>query len=81
MGLILEDEARDKWRLVYDATISGVHPKLILPERAELPGIQDLMGTLASDIVGQDVIGLKIGIKSAFKRIKLKKSEYRKMSL
>ena len=67
MGLILEDEAKDKWRLVYDATTSGVNPKLILPERTQLPGVQDLMGILASDTVGQDVICVKFDITSAFK--------------
>lgn len=78
LGLILEDETTCKWRLVYDATISGVNPKVVLPERTELPGIQDLMGILASDIVGEKVVGVKIDIKSAFKRIMPRQSEYGK---
>ena len=78
MGLICEDENGDKWRLVYDATISGVNPLVMLPEKCELPGIQDLMGILSSGNVGDDLIGLKIDVKSAFRRIKIKASEFQK---
>ena len=78
MGLILEDEKLDKWRLVYDATASGLNPLSILPEHTELPGIQDLTGILRTKILGNDLIGLKIAVKSAFRRIKVKKDDWKK---
>ena len=78
LGLILEDEENQKWRLVYDATISGINPKIQIPERCELPGLQDLTGILASGLLGQQVKGLKIDVKAAFKCIKLLPSEYHK---
>ena len=48
MGLICEGETIDKWRLVFDATVSGVNPLVWLPEHCEVPGIQDLLGALST---------------------------------
>ena len=76
--LICEDEKIDKWRLVFDATVSGVNPLVRLPEKCELPGIQDLMGILQTGYIGDDVVGLKVDVKSAFRRIRLRKDQRRK---
>lgn len=78
MGLICENEDDDKWRLVFDATVSGVDPRVWLPEATELPGIQDLLGILQTSILGDEVVGLKIDVKSAFRRIKLRFDQCRK---
>ena len=78
MGLILEDIKFDKWRLVYDATISGLNPKSILPEHCELPGIQDLIGILRSGVLGDELVGLKVDVKSAFRRIKTLPTDWKK---
>ena len=46
--------------------------------KTELPGIQDLVGIISSKILGDDLIGVKIDIKAAFKRIKIAPNEYKK---
>ena len=81
IGVICEDAEIDKWRIVYDATVSGQNPGVKLPETTEMPGLLDLLGTLDSgDWDGRfdQTIGLKIDIKSAFRRIKVLETERRK---
>ena len=70
-----------KYRLVCDGTASGVNPRVLLPCVMETPGILDgeaLFSVPCRDRKGvlTHLVGMKIDVKSAFKRLKLNPSEY-----
>jgi len=65
-----------KYRLVCDGTASGVNKRVLLPCVMETPGLLD-GEAMFSVSAGETLVGMKVDVRSAFKRIKLLPSEYK----
>ena len=66
-----------KFRLVFDGTVAGVNPRVTLPVNVETPGLLDGESLLRYPAPASDpLLGIKIDVKSAFKRILLHPSEF-----
>ena len=63
-------------RVVVDGTVGGVNDACVLPETQQTPGLADLCSGL--DPAMPEWVGLKIDVKSAYKRLKLLPSEWRR---
>ena len=70
-GNLLEE----KYRLVYDGTISGVNGNCDLPVTAETPTLLD-GESIFSFRPKEPFLGAKVDVKAAFQRLRLKKGEY-----
>lgn len=69
----LEPGAEHEPRLVYDATVSGSNPNARVEEKCRLPGVPE-----AADIDNSDfMIGLKLDVKKAFKRVMVHPSQWK----
>ena len=66
----------EKFRLVFDGTVSGVNDNVFLPVLAETPTFLD-GEALFSVSHSEALIGCKIDVKSAFKRLLLRHDQYR----
>ncbi len=66
----------DSVRVVVDGTIGGVNPRCILPETQQTPGLADVLSGLDPDL--PTWYALKIDVKSAYKRLKLVRSDWRR---
>ena len=66
----------DSVRVVVDETVDGVNRSTPLPETMQTPGLQELQGGMAAGLPLWKA--LKVDVKSAFKRIKLIKADWRR---
>ena len=65
-----------KYRLVCDGTASGVNPRVLLPCVCETPGVLDGEALFSVPCGDLHLVGMKVDVKGAFKRLKLLPSEY-----
>ena len=66
----------DSVRVVVDGTIGGVNPRCVLPETQQTPGLADVLSGLDSAL--PTWYALKVDVKSAYKRLKLLFSDWRR---
>ena len=66
----------DSVRLVVDGTVGGVNAACSLPETMQTPGLLEVLAGMAPGLPTWKA--LKVDIKSAFKRIRLVKSDWRR---
>ena len=65
-----------KYRLVCDGTASGVNPRVLLPCVAETPGLLDGEALFSIPCGDHFLVGMKVDVKSAFKRIKVRPDQF-----
>ena len=68
----------EKYRIVCDGTASGVNGNCVLPVTVETPSLMDGECLFSVKVPGgEHFVGMKVDVKGAFKRVKLRPDQYR----